>query len=101
MNFTELTNEQRRQVIDVQQAFSVWRPALVEFEALGTMRAQSSKGQRYMYEVHGTVRKSLGRETLALKRKKAAHDARRSELMKRTKSLEKRLGEMAPVNRPR
>lgn len=99
LNFTELTNEQRRQFIDAQQAFGVWRPAVIELESLGTMRAQASKGKRYMYEVHGSVRKSLGRETPDLIRKKVAHGARRAELLKRAKVVEKRLEEMAPVNR--
>lgn len=99
MNFTEMTNEQRRQLIDAQQAFSVWRPALIELESLGTMRAQSSKGKRYMYKVHGSVRKSLGPETPSLIKAKKSHDLRRSELLKRTKSLQKRLDDMAPVNK--
>lgn len=99
MNYHELSNEQRRQLIDVQQAFSVWRPAIMEFESLGTMRVQSSKGNRYVYEVHSTVRKSLGRETPALLKKKAAHDAKRADLQKRGKQLEKKLTAAAPVNR--
>jgi len=99
LNFAELTNEQRRQLIDAQQAFGIWHPAVAELEALGTMRAQSSKGRRYMYEVHGTVRKSLGRESPQLVKAKAAHDARRAELMRRAKSLETRLDNMAPVNK--
>ncbi len=98
MNYVELSNEQRRQLIDAQQAYSVWRPAILEFERLGTMRAQVSNGQRYMYKVHGTVRKSLGRETPALKRQKIEHDAKRAELSKRAKILEKRLNTIAPVN---
>ena len=79
MNYVELTNEQRRQLIDMQQAFRVWRPAVETLDALGTMRVQTSKGSRYVYEVHSTVRKSLGRETPALKKKKADHDAQRND----------------------
>ena len=99
MDFPELSNEQRRQLIDVQQAFAAWRPAAIELAALGTLRAQSSKGKRYMYEVHGTVRKSLGRETQALIRRKALHDTRRATLRRTVRDLTKRLDEMAPVNR--
>lgn len=99
VSFTELTNEQRRQLIDAQQAFASWRPSALELEALGTMRAQSSKGRRYMYEMHGSVRKSLGPETSQLIKQKNAHDARRADLMKRIKAIEKRLDQMAPVNR--
>jgi hypothetical protein len=99
MQFFELTNEQRRQFIDAQQAFTAWRPAVMELDKLGTLRAQSSKGNRYMYEVHGSVRKSLGRETPELIRMKVKHDARRAALKGTAKRLEMRLEEMAPVNR--
>lgn len=99
LNFSELTIEQRRQLIDAQQAFGIWRPAAFELESMGTMRAQASKGKRYMYAVHGTVRKSLGRETPQLIAKKVAHDARRAELMRRTKAIQKKLDQMAPVNK--
>lgn len=99
MTFAELTNEQRRQLIDAQQAYAVWRPSAVELDRLGTMRAQSSKGKRYMYEVHGSVRKSLGRETPTLIKRKAQHDARRETLKNTIKTLRKRLDDMAPVNR--
>ena len=99
MTYPELSNEQRRQLIDAQQAFGSWRPAAIELARLGTLRAQSSKGKRYMYEVHGTVRKSLGPETPALIKRKAQHDARRATLQKTVGSLAKRLAEMAPVNR--
>jgi hypothetical protein len=99
MDYVELTNEQRRQLIDAQQAFAVWRPAALELDALGTLRVQSSKGRRYMYEVHGTVRKSLGPETPALIKQKAKHDARRADLEARVRTLGKRIADAAPVNR--
>jgi hypothetical protein len=99
MAFAELSNEQRRQLIDAQQAFAAWRPAAGELDRLGTLRSQVSKGNRYMYEVHGSVRKSLGRETPSLLRRKAQHDARRAALKTTIRSLEKRLDDMAPVNR--
>jgi hypothetical protein len=99
MAFAELSNEQRRQLIDAQQAFAAWRPAAGELGRLGTLRSQTSKGKRYMYEVHGSVRKSLGRETPTLLRRKAQHDARRATLRATVRSLEKRLDDMAPVNR--
>lgn len=63
------------------------------------MRIQSSKGNRYMYEAHGKVRRSLGRVTSELLARKATHDARRQALAKRIKGLQKRLDSMAPVNR--
>lgn len=41
MPLPELSNEQRRQLIDVQQAFSSWRPAVEDFARLGTLRSQA------------------------------------------------------------
>jgi len=99
MKFAELSNEQRRQLIDAQQAFAAWRPAASELDKLGTLRSQASKGERYMYEVHGSVRRSLGRETPELHRQKARHDAHRATLKQTVRALEKRLDDMAPVNR--
>ena len=99
MPFPELSNEQRRQLIDAQQAFSGWRPAARELAEMGTLRSQTSKGRRYMYEVHGAVRKSLGPETPALLKAKAEHDARRAALKRSMKAIGRRLDDMAPVNR--
>jgi hypothetical protein len=42
MNYAELSNEQRRQLIDAQQAFAAWRPAASELDRLGTLRAQAT-----------------------------------------------------------
>jgi Nucleotidyltransferase len=52
-----------------------------------------------MYEVHGAVRKSLGRETPAFIRRKAQHDARRAALSYTIKAVARRLDHMAQVNR--
>lgn len=99
MDITELTNEQRRQLIDAQQTFSAWRPAAMSLERMGTMRAQSSKGRQYMYAVWGTVRRSLGRVTPALQQQKVKLDAQRAELATRTRGTRARMEAMAPVNR--
>jgi hypothetical protein len=99
MNFVELSNEQRRQLIDAQQAFAAWRRVAIELGQLGTLRWQSSKGRRYLYEVHNEVRKSLGRETQALTRRKTEHDLRRKKLQDSAKALKARLDRMAAVNR--
>jgi len=52
-----------------------------------------------MYEVHGRVRRSLGKVTPELVAEKMKHDAGRQALKNRIKSLQKRLDGMAPVNR--
>lgn len=76
-----------------------WRPVAQDLDQLGTLRSQVSKGKRYMYEVHGSVRKSLGRETPALLKRKTQHDTRRAALTSTAKTLRRRLEDMAPVNR--
>ncbi len=99
MDFAELSHEQRRQLIDAQQTFSVWRAGTLELRKLGTMRVQSSKKRRYMYSVHGSVRRSLGPETPELIAQKAAHDERLNGLRRSIASTHKQLERMAPVNR--
>lgn len=99
MDFLEISNEQRRQLIDAKQAFSVWRPAITELDALGTMRWQSSKGKTYLYEARGKVSKSLGRKTSELEHRKREHDAKKLKLKNWVKVLQKRQASMAPVNR--
>ncbi|MEP7248083.1 MAG: nucleotidyltransferase domain-containing protein [Gammaproteobacteria bacterium] len=99
MEFLELTNEQRRQLIDAQQLYASWRPASAELERMGSLIWQTSKGRRYLTEQHGRVRKSLGRETPELRAKKDAHDQKRKALTTKVKGLKKRLDQMAPVNR--
>ena len=99
MDFHELSNEQRRQLIDAQQVYQSWRQNSGALSGLGTLRWQVSKGQRYLYEVHEGVRKSVGRETPTLIQHKAKHDENRQELQRLVKGLTTRLNEMAPVNR--
>jgi hypothetical protein len=79
--------------------FAGARPACAELAALGRYRWQRSKGQRYLYEVKGRVRKSLGPESAETESIKAQADARRASLEERVGGLKARLEEMAPVNR--
>jgi hypothetical protein len=99
MNFAELSNEQRRQLIDAQQAYAAWRPASRGLSELGSLIWQTSKGKRYLVEQHHKIRKSLGRETPELRKRKQEHDAKRAALKSRISALKKRLNQMAPVNR--
>ena len=99
MEFVELSNEQRRQLIDALQAFGVWLPSSSQLASMGTLQVTTVKGREYVYQkLHG-VRKSLGRKTPALVKQKADHDARRKQLRERVVSTRKRLDAMAPVNR--
>ena len=77
MDFVEMDNEQRRQLIDVQQAYSSWRPAKQELDGLGSMHWQSTKGIRYLIDKRGTIRKSLGRESTELIKKKTDFETRK------------------------
>jgi hypothetical protein len=99
MDFNELTNEQRRQLIDARAVFQSWQAARRDLAAMGTMRWQSSKGRRYLYQAHGSVRKCLGVQSPGTETRKADHDGAHANLRDRAKTLSKRLDKMAPVNR--
>lgn len=99
MDFSELSLEQRRQLIDAQQIYSAWRPPAMERAVMGGFYWNTSKGHRYLYEKREGKRRSLGRETPELTKKKAQHDQRTKELRKRLRPLASRLEKMAPVNR--
>lgn len=99
MDFSELSLEQRRQLIDAQQLFSAWRPAAVELASMGGLYWNTSKGRRYLYEKREGKLRSLGRETAELQKRKADHDLRAKELRTRLRPLAARTEKMAPVNR--
>jgi hypothetical protein len=99
MNYVEMDNEQRRQLIDAQQAYATWWPANVALRGIGSMHWQRTKGARYLIEKHGTIRKSLGRETPTLARKKEAFDSRKKALKARATASGKRLKRIADVNK--
>lgn len=99
MDYQELSNEQRRQLIDAQQVYEGYRRAEEALAAMPRLRWQSAKGQRYLYEAKGKVRKSLGAESDEVKAYKAQEDGKREDLEDRVKGLQDRLDKMAPVNR--
>lgn len=99
MNFVEMTNEQRRQLIDAQQAYATWWPAHRDLDGLGSMHWQRAKGIQYLIEKHGAVRKSHGRKTPALMKLKADFEARKAALKAREIATGKRLKQMAGVNK--
>jgi len=99
MDFSELSLEQRRQLVDAQQLFGGWRPPAIEIAEMGGLYWNTSKGKRYLYEKREGKLRSLGRETLALAKLKAQHDTRLKELRSRLRPLTKRVEAMAPVNR--
>lgn len=99
MDYSELSLEQRRQLIDAQQVFSAWRPAAVEIAAMGGLYWNTSHSRRYLYEKREGKLRSLGRESPELVKKKIYHDGRLKELRARVRPLTARIEKMAPVNR--
>jgi hypothetical protein len=95
----ELSNEQRRQLIDAQQLFQAWRPLDKERRARPNLYWNTSKGIRYLYTKRNGVRTPLGRETPDLLKQKTEHDARGKRLRQLIRPLGERLTQMAPVNR--
>jgi hypothetical protein len=98
---SELTLNQRRQLIDVQQAFAAYRTALQTFDKSnkGSMTWKKSGGHEYLYRIDGKRQSSLGRRTAETERIKADYTksraAARTSLTKMRKSIEA----MAAVNR--
>ena len=95
----ELSNEQRRQLIDAQQLYASWRPLAVELQARRPLYWNTSKGARYLYSIRNGVRTPIGRETPELAQMKAEHDARGKRLRQLIRPLVARMERMAPVNR--
>jgi hypothetical protein len=94
MYLTELTNEQRRQLIDVVQVFAAWRDA--DRKAVsGSLRWVSRKGAEYLYRKSGKSERSLGRRSPATEAIMNEH----SRVRNRLRQTAARLKTMARVNR--
>lgn len=94
IELTELSNEQRRQLIDVRQAFAAWRDAARK-EQRGSLRWVTRKGAQYLYRKTQGSERSLGRRspgTEAIVKEHAQSRERRRRGLARLKS-------MARVNR--
>ncbi len=94
MGLVELTNEQRRQVIDVDQAFTVWREAARK-AVPGSLRWVTRKGVEYLYRKSGKSERSLWRRSKASEAIMSEHNQLRS----RIRQTGARLKSMARVNR--
>jgi len=105
MEIVELTNEQRRQLIDVKQAFQVWRAAHRQFanSYKGTVRWKKSKGQDYLYRTvyrgDHEIAKSLGPRSPRTEKLKEDYASARLRLRQRLSKLQTRIRAKAPVNR--
>lgn len=104
MQFLALSNEQRRQLIDAQQAFKVWREADREFRHgypplykgyRAKMHWKRIKGKEYLYR----AQKELGPRSAKTEQIKEDYTEQRTRLRSRLTRLESRLEEMRAVNR--
>jgi hypothetical protein len=94
MRLAELTNEQRRQLIDVAQAFTAWRGAARK-AVPGSLRWVMRKGMEYLYRKSGKSERSLGRRSRATEAIVSEHN----QLKTRLRQTGARLKTMARVNR--
>ncbi len=105
MSAIELTNEQRRQLIDVKQVFEVWRAAHQQFRNSykGTLRWKKSKGHEYLYRTvyrgENEISRSLGPRSPATEKLKDDYVNARARLRQRMRKTETRLQGMARINR--
>jgi hypothetical protein len=101
MEFAELNEEQRRRLVDIRQIFEAWRAADAEFRHSfrGTMRWRRVHGKDYLYRISGKVEHSLGPRSAATEQIRSDYTAQRTRLRRRLTMLDKRLGDMARVNR--
>lgn len=105
MQVRELSNEQRRQLVDVEQTYASWRETHRVFlhsyggPYQGSMRWVKVKGKDYLYRKIGDVQKSLGPRSAETERIKDDYMQGRARLRERRGRLRDRLKAMAPVNR--
>lgn len=102
---TDLSNEQRRQLIDVAQVFGTYRDADRQLRQSyrGTMRWQKSKGHEYLvrftHQGARRVGKSEGLRSPETEKLESEYMAARTRLRQRVAKTSARLGEMARVNK--
>jgi hypothetical protein len=101
MEFIELSNEQRRQLIDAQQAYELWRNANQEFRHSyrGSMRWKRRSGTDYLYRIYHNTERSLGPRSTETERIKRDYVDQRTRLRQRTTRLATRLDQMERLNR--
>jgi hypothetical protein len=101
MRFSELENDQRRQLIDAQQLFSVWREAAKEFRHSyqGSMHWRRKSGTDYLYRIYPDHETSLGRRSPETEQVKSSYTEQRTSLKQRVTKTRNRIEKMAVVNR--
>ncbi len=101
LKFNELTDEQRRQVIDVRQSFEAYRKLreVQERRYSGSMRWLTRKGRDYLHRKRGSTETSLGPRSPETETQFRSFREGREKTREELKRLSERLDRMAPVNR--
>lgn len=101
MDFSKLSNEQRRQTIDSRGAHEAFWSASQELSHRfdGSMRWVTRKGHDYLHRKRGNRERSLGPRSPATEAQYEAFIAGRDRCRADVKRLTARLDQMAPVNR--
>jgi hypothetical protein len=105
LRFHELSNEQRRQLIDSQQLYRNWREAARRFSHsyegnyAGSMRWVKRNGSEYLYRKLKNTERSLGKRSPETEAIKAEYVAQRIRWRTRLRTMTARIDQMAPVNR--
>ena len=96
-----LSAQQTRQLIDCEQLYTTYRDTTRELATryAGSMTWKTVKERTYLYRKTDGVWKSLGGEDDRTREAHAAFHAGRAALRERRDRLDRRLREMAPVNR--
>ncbi|HWU96015.1 MAG TPA: nucleotidyltransferase domain-containing protein [Sphingomonas sp.] len=96
-----LDGSQIRQLVDVEHVYRAYRDALRDREARfrGSLSWKTVRGHDYLYQKRSGLAKSLGPRSPETERIFDQFRTGRAESRKRVETLDKRLREMAPVNR--
>lgn len=98
--YTPLSAEQVRQFTDAVQVFDTYREAAQDLRHrfAGSMSWKSRNNKNYLYRIIKGREQSLGPETTETREIYKSFRAGRAAAIKRFKTLQERLDEMAPVN---
>ncbi|CAO4144599.1 Nucleotidyltransferase [Methylorubrum thiocyanatum] len=101
MFFSDLRNDQIRQMIDVEQVFSGYRVARGQLDArfAGSMSWKTVAGRTYLYRKLRGANRSLGPESPETERIYESFQSGRTRQRDLVRGLADRLDEMSPVNR--
>ena len=103
--FSDLNNDQRREVINTRQRYQAWRNAVDRVRGYrGSLVWEESKGRDYLlksfYDEHGKRRqKSLGKRSTETEALKLSFDTQRAEAVASRKVMDETLERQAAVNR--